>query len=116
MAVGGFWRCKQVDLGSSEPSPNQLNRLGMESPLAWKCCSEQLVGCPIEHSWDVDGTKGPQMLLTPEEEVAGELLHATGAQTALPVDIRNGRSVVRTDQNVLALKAPSETAQGKAYC
>ncbi len=76
----------------------------------------QLVGCPIEHSWDVDGTKGPQMLLTPEEEVAGELRHATGAQTALPVDIRNGRSVVRTDQNVLALKAPSETAQGKAYC
>ncbi len=34
---------------------------------------------PIEHSRDVDGTKGPQMLLTPEEEVVGELLHATGA-------------------------------------
>ncbi len=56
--------CKQVHLSSSEPSPNQLNCLGMESPLAWKCCSRQLVGCPIEHSWDVDGTKGPQMLLT----------------------------------------------------
>ncbi len=29
----------------------------MESPLPWKCCSRQLVGCPVEHSWDVDGTK-----------------------------------------------------------
>ncbi len=27
----------------------------------------------------VTGTKGPQMLLTPEEEVAGELRHAMGA-------------------------------------
>ncbi len=56
----------------SESSPNQLNRLGMESPLPWKCCSRQLVGCLIEHSRDVDSTKGPQ-LLTPEEVVTGEL-------------------------------------------
>ncbi len=34
----------------------------------------------------------------------------------LPVDIRNSRCVVRMDQNVLALKVPSEAAQGKAYC
>ncbi len=56
------------------------------------------------------------MLLTPEEEVAGELRHATGAQTVLPVDIRNGHHAVRTNQNVLAPKAHSEAAQGKAYC
>ncbi len=37
----------------------------------------------LNTSWDVDGTKGPQMLLTPEEEVAGELRHATGAANRL---------------------------------
>ncbi len=59
---------------------NQLDRLGMESPLFRKCCSRQLVGHLVEHSWDVDASEGPQMLLTPEEEeVAGELRHATGA-------------------------------------
>ncbi len=70
---------KDEQLRNSEPSPNQLNCLGMESPLPWKYCSRQLFGCLIEHSWDVDGTKGPQMLLTSEEEVAGELRHVTGA-------------------------------------
>ncbi len=41
------------------------------------------------------------MLLTPKEEMAGELRHATGAQTSLTVDVRNGRSIVRTDQHML---------------
>ncbi len=44
-----------------------------------KCCLRQLVGRLIEHFWDVDGTKQPQMLLTPEEELTVELQHATGA-------------------------------------
>ncbi len=44
---------------------------GMESPK--KCSSRQLVGCLIEYFWDVDSTKQPQKLLTPEEEVTGEL-------------------------------------------
>ncbi len=42
----------------------------MESPLPMKCRSRQLDGSLIDHSWDLDGMKGPQMLLTPEEEVA----------------------------------------------
>ncbi len=50
---------------------------GVSTPL--EVLLETALGCPVEHSWDVDGTKGPQMLLTPEEEVAGELRHATGA-------------------------------------
>ncbi len=37
------------------------------------------VGHLIKHSWDMDGMKGPQMLWTPDEEVTGELQHATGA-------------------------------------
>ncbi len=72
----GFWRCKYVYL-SPEPTPNQLDCLGMESPLPRKCRSRQLVGRLIENSWDVDGMKRPQILLTPEEEVTGELRHAT---------------------------------------
>ncbi len=54
----------QTDSKSARPP-------GMESPK--KCSSRQLVGCLIEHFWDVDGTKQPQKLLTPEEEVTGEL-------------------------------------------
>ncbi len=50
---------------------------GVSTPL--EVLLEEIIGCPIEHSQDVDGTKGPQMLLTPEEEVAGELRHAMGA-------------------------------------
>ncbi len=60
-----------------QTNSNQLDRLGMESPLPRKCRLRQLVSRLVEHSWDVDGTKGPQLLLTPEEEVAGELRHAT---------------------------------------
>ncbi len=42
------------------------------------------------------------MLLTQKEEMAGELRHATGVQTSFTVDVRNGRSIVRTDQHMLA--------------
>ncbi len=79
MVMGGFWICKQVHLSNSELTPNQLDRLGMESPLPRKCRSRQLVSRLIEHSWDVDGKMRPQMLLTPEEEVTGKLQHMTGA-------------------------------------
>ncbi len=30
-------------------------------------------------NWDRNGVKRPQMLLTPKEEMAGELRHASGA-------------------------------------
>ncbi len=61
-----------LEMKTDEPIPNQLDCLGMESPLPRKCRLRQHVGCLIEHCWDVDGTKRPQMLLTPEEEVTGE--------------------------------------------
>ncbi len=54
---------------------------GVSTP--WKCCSRQLVGCPVEHSWDVDGTKGPQMLLTPEEEGGGRVATCDGSVNRL---------------------------------
>ncbi len=56
------------------------------------------------------------MLLTPEEEVTGELRHSMGAKTALTVDICNGHRIVHMDQKILAQKARSEVAQGKANC
>ncbi len=34
---------------------------------------------PVEQARNVNGVKRPQMLLTPEEEMAGELRHAMGA-------------------------------------
>ncbi len=49
----------------------------------------------------MNGTKRPLMLLTPKEEVVGELRHATGVQTTLSVDVRNGCSVVRANQHML---------------
>ncbi len=64
---------------------------------------QQLVGHLIEHSLDVDN----QMLLTPEgtSDVSDSRGGGGGwdATCGLPVDIHNGRHVVRTDQNVLAL-------------
>ncbi len=57
----------------------------------------------------MDGRKRPQMLQTPEES-------CDGSATAMSVNISIGRRVFRTDQNVLASKAPSEAAQGQEYC
>ncbi len=43
-----------------------------------RCCKKdittligQLVGCPVEQARNMNGAKRPQMLPTPEEEVAG---------------------------------------------
>ncbi len=59
------WGCKQVYLCESETSPNQLDLLGMESPLSGECSSWQLIGCPVEQARNVNGLKRP-----PEEESA----------------------------------------------
>ncbi len=64
----------------------------------------------------MNGAKRPQMLLTPKEEMAGELRHTTGAQTSLTVDVLNGRSIVRTDQHMLAPVTAPSGGQGKVYC
>ncbi len=79
LTVRCLWGRKQVYLCKSETSPNQLDRLGMESPLSGERSSWQLVGCRVEQTQNVSGAKRPQMLLTPEEEVAGKLWHVTGA-------------------------------------
>ncbi len=55
--------------------PEQLRTASKSAEPPWDGVSTPLevlleIACPIEHSWDVDGTKGPQMLLTPEEVVA----------------------------------------------
>ncbi len=55
---------------------NQLDRLGMESPFSGERSSS---ACPVEQAQNMNGAKQPQMLPTPEEEVAGELRHAMGA-------------------------------------
>ncbi len=55
----------------------------------------------------------PEQLRT-DAKPAG--LTGDGVSSPLPVDIHKGRRVVRTDQNVLALKTPSEVAQGQEYC
>ncbi len=98
---------------------NQLDHLGMESLLSQKRSSSwKLVGCTIERARDVNGSKQPQMLLTPEEEMAGELPHAAGALTTLAVDECNGSSTFYTEQHVLATlqKQPFEALQHKMYC
>ncbi len=82
--------------------PKSAGPPGVQSPLSWQCSSWELVGHTVEHTWDMNGAKRPQMLLT-SEKMAGELRHATGAQTTFTVDVRNGCSVVCTDQHMLAL-------------
>uniref|UniRef100_A0A672MWQ7 Transcription factor 7-like 2 n=1 Tax=Sinocyclocheilus grahami TaxID=75366 RepID=A0A672MWQ7_SINGR len=63
LAVRGFWRGKQVYLSGSETSPNQLDRLEMESLFSRERNSGQLVGCPFEQPRNVNSTKpGPGVL------------------------------------------------------
>ncbi len=70
---------KRVYLSVSKASPNQLDYLGVESPFSRKGgLMWELIGCTIELVWDINGAKRPQMLLTPKEEIVGELGHATG--------------------------------------
>ncbi len=47
----GWFLEMQTGLPDSEPPPNQLNRLGMESLLPWKCHWRQLIGRPIPWMW-----------------------------------------------------------------
>ncbi len=65
LAVRSLWGREQVYLCKSEMSPNELDRLGMESSLSGESSSWQLIGCPVEQARNVNGTKRPQMLLTP---------------------------------------------------
>ncbi|XDV11023.1 hypothetical protein PO909_000085 [Leuciscus waleckii] len=95
VAVGQVVGGKQIYLCIPELIPNQLNRLGMESPFSRERPKpRQLVGRTVQVSRDINGSKRPQMLLTPYKEVAGELRHTAGSQTTLSVDVRYCRGIV----------------------
>ncbi len=67
------------------------------SELSW-----ERIGRTIELPRNVDSAQRFEPRVTPEEEMAGELWHAAWLYTAHPVDVRHSRSVVRTDQHMLA--------------
>ncbi len=71
--MGDFWRYKQVHLSNLEQSAKSAESPGDGVSTPLEVLLETARRLLIEHSRDVDGTKGPQMLLTPEEEVASEL-------------------------------------------
>ncbi len=98
LAVGGLGGGKQVYLSFPESTPDQPDRLGMESPLSGECeLSWERVGRTIKLPRDVNSTQWLELRVTPEEEMAGELWHAVWSYTPQPVDIRDRRSVVRAD-------------------
>ncbi len=98
----GFWRGEHFYLSFAELSPKELDHLGVESPLSQQRSS---LSYTVEHPRDMNGAKRPQMLLT-LKEMAGELRHAKRVQTTLVVDVRNGRSVVRTTSTCLPHNGP----------
>ncbi len=71
--------CFPTDFPSS-PKRLQINwtvwGCSLHSPGSTAC--DSLSAAPVEQAQNMNGAKRPQMLLTPEEEVAGELGHATG--------------------------------------
>ncbi len=67
------------------------------SELSW-----ERIGRTIELPRNVDSAQRFEPRVTPEEEMAGELWHAAWSYTPHPVDVRHSRSVVRTDQHMLA--------------
>ncbi len=68
-----------------------------ESELSW-----ERIGRTIKLPRNVDGAQRFELCVTPEEEMVGELWHAVWSYTSHPVDVRHSRSVVRTDQHMLA--------------
>ncbi len=77
LAVGGLGGSKQVYLSFPESTPDQPDRLGMESPLSGECeLSWERVGCTIELPRDVNSAQRLELRVTPEEEMAGELWNA----------------------------------------
>ncbi len=66
----------QVYLSFPESTPEQPDRLRMESPFSGECeLSREHIGCTIEDvdDQDVDGALRLALHLTPKEEMAGEL-------------------------------------------
>ncbi len=98
LVVGGLGGSKQVYLSFPESTPDQQDRLGMESPLSgeWELSWEH-VGRAIELPRDVNSTQWLELRGTPEEAMAGELWHAVWSYTSQPVYVRDRRSVVRAD-------------------
>ncbi len=98
LAVGGLGGSKQVYLSFPESTPDQPDRLGLESPLSgeWELSWER-VGRTIEFPWDVNSVQWLELRGTPEEEMAGELRHAVWSYTSQPVDVQDRCSVVRAD-------------------
>ncbi len=96
--MGGLGGSKQVYLSFPKSTPDQPDRLGMESPLSGECeLSWERVGRTIELPQDVNSTQWLELHVTTEEEMAGELWHAVWSYTPQPVDVRDRRSVVRAD-------------------
>lgn len=72
-------------------TPNQLDRLGISSK---RSLSREGNICAIEVTWNLSSSQTLQSLLTPKEEMMGELWHAAGVNTALVVDLRDCHAVV----------------------
>lgn len=88
-------------------TPNQLAHLRVEIPFSRKrTLSWERMCSMIELTRNVNGTQQSETSLTPEDEMVGELRHATGAQTALMLDISyclcfsciNGRNWCRANR------------------
>ncbi len=78
LAMGGLVEDNQVYLTFPESTPEQPDRLGMELPFSGEReLSWEPLGCMIELPQDVNSAQRLALRLTPEEEMAGELWHAT---------------------------------------